>query len=383
MKKTNTLQIIQAEPDLQRRVKLLVGHGFKDEASKLIRDMAHVHTAMFHCDWHDQDLSRPLPRVTKDSYAVYVIITTNSKLDYHPAQRKEKDQHIIFELGWEREVLGWTEEESLDLLYMILAQALARPLNQWSFKQAEGTGRATRRLLPADDSLSKKIAALHLVYHLRQADFGHICGYLRDIPGFPFEGGGLTVPLDEQGLVNWIVERLKILGWTHDQIRKELVEWIWLKTDTHPQWLLPVAKAFVFGEADPTRTFAVRRWITQKFDYLLDTVPSRGKEEGLAEIFRQLFKIGQFGPADEDWVTDKLVQQMALGKVSSVRWFLAELSTTFGFIHIGKIREKAIETAKASGNHGTAVALIQDGGMWEGYELAEIVAIRSLSTKLE
>ena len=129
--KTDKLQIINSETDIQTRLKLLVDHGFTAEASQLIRGLARMNTAMFHYDWHDAAFCRPLPRVTDACSAVFVVITTNSKLDYHPTQRKEGDQHIIFELGWERQVLGWTEEESRQLVNFILAQAWVRPLNQW------------------------------------------------------------------------------------------------------------------------------------------------------------------------------------------------------------------------------------------------------------
>ncbi len=383
MKTTDKLQIINSEPDIQKRLKLLVDHGFKAEASQLIRDLARTHTAMFHYDWHDEAFCRPLPRVTDKGSAVYVIITTNNKLDYHPAQRKEGDRHIIFELGWERKALGWTEEESRQLLHTILAQALARPINQWSFKQAEGTGRATRRLLPANDPIAREIAALHLVYHLREADFGHICGYLGDIQGFPFVGGGMSKHLDEEGLVNWIVEQLLALDWTYDRIRKELVEWIWLKTGTWPQWLLPVAKAKVFGENDQVRAIAVRRWISQGFDNLLNMISGRRSDEGMAEVYRQLFRLGQFGAVDESWVLDKLVQQMALGKVKSVKWFLTEFAETLGFGQLDQVRDQAIEVAKAAGSYGIAMALIKDGGKTPDRELTEIVKVRSLATQLE
>lgn len=382
MKTTDKLGIINGESDIQKRLKLLVDHGFKAEASQLIWNMARTHTAMFHYDWHDETFCRPLPRVTDKDSAVYVIIATNSKLDYHPIQQKENDQHIIFELGWEREVLGWTSEESRQLLHTILAQALARPLNQWSFKQAEGTSRATRRLLPANESIVRQIAALYLVYHLREADFGHICIYLSNIEGFPFVDLGMK-PLDYKALINWIVDQLLESGWSSDRIHKELVEWIWLKTGTWPQWLLSVAEAKVFGENDKVRAIAVRRWITQGFDNLLNVYSYRGNKKEMTEVYRQLLRLGQFGTVDESWVLDKLVQHMALGKVKSVKWFLSEFAETLGFGQLDQVRDQAIEVAKAAGNYGIAVALIKDGGKTPDRELTEIVEIRSLATQLE
>lgn len=383
METANKLQIINSEPDIQRRLKLLVDHSFKAEASQLIRSLVRTHTTIFYFDWHDRAFCRPLPRVTDESSAVYVIITTSSKLDHHPDQGKEDDRHIIFELGWERKALDWTEVESRQLLHAVLAQALARPLNQWSFKQAEGTGRATRRLLPANDPIAREIAALHLVYHLREANFGHICGYLGDIQGFPFAGGGMSRPLDEEALVNWIVEQLLSLGWTPDRIRKELVEWIWLKMGTWPQWLLSVAKAKIFDANDQVRAIAVRRWINQRFDDLLNVFSRRDDRKEMAETYRQLFRLGQFGAIDESWVLNRLVQHMALGKASSVKWFLTEFSETLGFGQLNQVRDKAIEAAKAAGNYGIASALITDGSKTPDRELTEIVKVRSLATQLE
>ncbi len=383
MKTTDKLQIINSETDIQTRLKLLVDHGFTAEASQLIRGLARMHTAMFHYDWHDAVFCRPLPCVTDDSSSVYVIITTNNKFDYHPAQRKEGDQHIIFELGWERQVLGWTEEESRQLVNFILAQAWVRPLNQWSFKQAEGTGRAVRRLLPANNPIAREIAALHLVYHLREADFGHICNYLGDIPGYPFAGVGITKPHDEEVLVNWIVDQLLELGWSHTRIRKELVEWIWLKTTTWPQWLLAVAKAKAFVANDEARAIAVRRWVSLGFDNLLNIISCRKDREAMAETYRQLFQLGEFGAVDESWILDKLVQQLASGKAKSVRWFLTEFAATLGFGQLDQVRDRAIEVAKAAGNHGIALALNRDAGNMPDPELIEIVEVRSLETRLE
>lgn len=384
MKTTDKLQIINGETDIQTRLKLLVDHGFTAEASQLIRGLARTNTAMFHYDWHDGAFCQPLSRVTDVSSAVYVIITTNSRFDYHPAQRKEDDRHIVFELGWERKVLGWTEEESLQLLHTILAQALARPLNQWSFKQAEGTGRAARRLLPANNPIAREIAALHLVYHLREADFGHICNYLGDIPGFPFAGCGMRERSEEEGLVNWIAEQLLTLGWTRARIRKELTEWIWLKTTTWPHWLLAVAKAKnIFVLDDEARAIAVRRWITLGFDSLLSMISGRRGDEGIAEVYRQLFRLGQFNAADEPWILDKLVQQMAAGKVRLVKLFLAEFAPTLGFGQLDQVRDRAIEVAKAAGNYGIALALNRDAGNIPDPELIEIVEVRSLETRLE
>ncbi len=380
----NALQIINGEPDMQKRIKLLVDQGFRAEASQTIRELARAHTAMFQFDCNHRDFSRPLPRVTGGPYAVYVIITTSNRLDYHPGFKEKEDQHIIFELGWERQALGWTEEESLLFFSPILAHALALPLDQWSFRQAEGTGRAARRLLHASDPMAREIAALHLVYHLREANFRQTHSYLGDIKGFPFADNGVSKPPDANELVEWIIEQLLKLGWTHYQIRKELAEWILSKTKTPPQWLLPVAQASVFEKHDPTRASAVRHWVRHRFDSLPNTVPGQQAEAGgMAEVYRQLFRLGQFEAADEPWILDRLVRWMASGKVQSVTWFLAEFSEILGFGKLDQIRNRAIAYAQATGKHGIAVALIEDGGGTPDPELTDIVKVRGLTTKLK
>lgn len=383
METTKKLQIINGETNIQKRLKLLVDHGFVAEASQLIRDSVHAHTAMFHCDWNDQKFCQPLPRVTKESSGVYVIITSNNKLDYHPYHRKEGEWHIVFELGWERKALGWTKEESRQLVRAILAHAVTRPLNQWSFKQAEGTGRATRRLLPADDPMAREVAAMHLVYQLREADFGHICNYLADIKGFPFAGGGWSKPLDEDGLVNWIADQLLELGWTEDRIRKEFVEWMWLKTSTWPQWLLAVAKAKVFADGDQSRVAAIRHWIRQGFDYVLDVVPRRDDGKKMAETYRQLFQIGQFGSDDKGWICDKLVERIAVGKVKSAEFFVEQFGNVLELDPLNNMLVRALDTATNAGNYGIAVALAEHGKQTPDPSWIEIVEIRELSTKLE
>lgn len=385
MNATQRLQIISSETNPQRRLHLLVDQGFPNEASQLIWDLVHTQTALFHFDWHDPDLCRPLKRVSKKRSAVYVFVTSSNRLDYHPYPHNHDpgDTHIVFELGWEREVLGWSEENSRWLVREILAHALARPLSQWSFKQAEGTGRAARRLLPADDPMAREVAALHLVYQLREADFGHICNYLDNIEGFPFTGGGWSKPLDTEGLVNWIAEQLLALGWTRDRICKEFAEWIWLRTTTWPQWLLAVAKAKLFANNNPVRAMAVRRWLRQRFDYILNTAPRRNDKKEMAEAYRQLFQMGQFAMSDRHWMHDKLVAQLASGKVSSVEWFYHEFGGTLRLTSFTAILVEAIKIAERVGNYGIALGLTQRAGANPEQRLVDAVEVRRLSTELE
>jgi len=383
METTKRLQIINGETNIQKRLKLLVDHDFVAEAGQLIRDLVHAHTAMFHYDWHDQKFCQPLPRVTKESSGVYVIITSNNKLDYHPYHRKEGEWHIVFELGWERKALGWTKEESCQLVRAILAHAVARPLNQWSFKQAEGTGRAVRRLLPTDDSMAREVAAMHLVYQLREADFGHIYNYLADIKGFPYDSLMAERDGRDENLMNWIADQLLEFGWTPDRIRKEFVEWMWLKTSTWPQWLLAVAKAKVFADGDQSRVAAIRHWIRQGFDYMLDVVPRRDDGKKMAETYRQLFQIGQFGSDDNGWICNKLVERIAVGKVKSVEFFVEQFGKVLEVDPFDSMLVRALNTAANAGNYGIAVALAERGQQTPDPSWVEIVEIRELSTKLE
>lgn len=385
-KAKNVLSIIDGETNPQKKLALLVDHGFIAEAGNLIWDFARANTAMFYFDWHRHNLSHPLSRVTDDKSAIYVIITSGSKLDY-PSQGSNGD--IIFELGWERKILGWDEHESLRFMQTVFNQCLTRPLNQWSFRQAEGTGRASRRLLPSDDSTAREIAGLHLVYQLRQADFGHICGYLSDIDGFPFAGCGMDKPSEPEKVVNWIVDQLLNLDWTPDHIRKELLEWIWLKVDTHASWLLAVAKAKVFVRGDQVLTMAVRQWIIKNFDSLLNQLNDIRRRENMVErveknrVYNQLFNISQFGKEDEPWVIKKLVQHMALGKMSMVTNFVTRVSGVLGFNPLDQVTDLAIEVAKTAGNHGIALALMDCSGKTPDLDLIKTVKLRSLAVELE
>lgn len=382
MDATHKLKIISGETNLQKRLKLLIDHNLVAEASQLIRDLVHAHTAMFHFDWHDREFCKPLPRVTEESSAVYVIVTSSNRLDYHPYHRKEGEWHIVFELGWERKALGWTEEESRQLVRAILDHALARPLNQWSFKQAEGTGRAVRRLLPADDPMAREAAAMHLVYQLREADFGHIYGYLSDIEGFPYASFEAMRKGRDEALVNWIVDQLLELGWTQDRIRKELVEWMWLKTGTWPQWLLAVAKAKVFTDDDQSRVAAIRHWIHQGFEFWFER---RGDwcETKMAETHRQLFRIGQFGPDDKNWICDKLIGWLVTGKVRSVESFVEQFGNILELDPLDSMLARALNIAANAGNYGIAVALAKCSHQTPDPSWIEIVELRGLSTKLE
>lgn len=383
MDQTQKLQIINEEPNFQMRLKLLVDHGFLKEASQFIRGLAHTRTALFYYEWDGIPLCSPLSRVTKQRSTVYVIITSGSKLEYQP--QNDDEQHIIFELGWERQVLGWSEGESRELVRAIMAHALVRPLNQWFLRQAEGTARASRLLLPTDDPMAREVAALHLVYHLRRADFLDICGYLVEIEGFPFIGpigSPSRKKFDAEVLMNWIVTELLRLGWTSEHICKELVEWLWLKTDTCAEWLLAVAKVSFLSNSSPVRATAIRRWLMQGFDYLLDTVSTWEDKESATEAYRQLFRIGQLGAEDEGWISAKLVERMAAGKVVCVNWFFGQIGQALKFNNYSRIQERAIEAATKAGNYGIAVGLKYYAHEVPDRAWVDIANLRGLSTKI-
>lgn len=383
MENSRKLEIINGEPNLQRRLELLVSHGFKAEAKWMILELMRKGNALLHYDWHDAEFCKPLKRVTKSPSAIYVIITSSSKLDYHPSHRKEGEWHIVFELGWEQKVLGWGETESRTLVSAICSQVLARPLNQWSLKQAEGTSRAARRVLPATDMLAREIAALHLVFQLRQADFGHIYGYLRDIADFPYDA--LTAERSETaniGLVNWIIDKLIQLGWTQDRVHKELVEWLWLKTETWPQWLLAVAKAKVFSSGDQARKAAVRHWLMQGLDYALRVVPMRSHDrDEMAATYQELFDIGGFGTGDKCWVSDKLVAKLEMGDVSAVEFIVKKFGLATDTLD--DMLTRAQDTAVRAGRYGIAVGLARRRGVKVPREWLDIVKVRKLSTGLK
>lgn len=379
------LRIISGEPNIQKRLALLAKHGFKAEASKLIRSLARMHTAMFYFDWHERDFCEPLERVTPFVPGVYVIISSGSKLDYDPPHNL-----VIFELGWERVILDWSEEESVEFVRQILSQALTRPINQWSFKQSEGTGQAARRSLPPHDPTAREIAALHLVYHLRQADFNNMSSYLRGIEGFAFGPDCSNKQPSPGELVNWVADRLLALGWDIPRVRKELVEWISLKKEVWGNWMLAVVNASIFGTSDLPRAVALRRWIMQRFDHLIGICYNRdtNAEAHIAEVYKQLFQIAQLGNEDSVWIIEKLVKLMALGNSSSVHWFCREFPELAKVGSIYSIRSRAAALASHAGDYGITLALLRQAEQEIQVsqdipdELVAIVELRELSTEL-
>lgn len=389
--KKTKLQIINTEPNYQKRLKLLVDNDFIWDANQLIRKLAQTNTVMFHYEWHERELCRPLARVTDGTPGVYVIITSSDKLEYghSDSERKEGDFNVIFELEWAQKFLGWNEDQVVQFVRDVSAHALSRPLNQWSFNQAEGTSRASRRWMSFSNPTAREVAALHLVYQLRKANFGHICNYLGCIEGFPFPNGDLSKQTDLEKMVQWIADQLIELGWSPNRICKEFVEWIWLKKDTHPQWLLAVAKACAYDsgaeiyDGSCSRSIAVRHWLRHRLDFLIDCVSKPRNADEVTEVYRQLFQIGQLGSFDKDWIEVLLVSKMASGKVRAAYYFCKQFGNEFGIESIDILLVRAMNKAASAGDYAIAVALAKRGGLKFDSEWETIVSIRKLTAELE
>ncbi len=386
MNKQEKLQIINSEPNYQQRLKLLVDNGFIDEASQLVRALARTNTVMCFFEGHNSKFCRPLPRVSEGLAGLYIIITSSPKLDYNPNPQDALDHwYIIFELGWERAALGWTEDETKALVKVAMAHALARPINQWSLRQAQGTNLACQRLFDCSiNYMALQITALYLVFHLRLADFGHICQYLEDVKGFTLKPKSYD---DAPAVVNWIVEKLKQHGWTEDRIAKELLEWIHLKS-TWPEWLLAVAQAKVFpgDEIDSSRAIAVRLWIKHRLGSILDKDLFGGNRATSITAYKELFRIGQFGLDDKDWIEEELVERMALGRVGVVIFFIKHFGELFD-IKAGSdetaLTIRAMYKAARDGNYGIAVALARCCDRRPNQQWIERVQLLQLPTALE
>ncbi|MBT7007754.1 hypothetical protein HN958_04605 [Candidatus Falkowbacteria bacterium] len=369
MDKVQRLDIINSESDYQKRLELLVLYGFKREASRLIGDLASMHSViLFHAALNTALIVGP------DRSTVGVLITSSTRRGYHPDGQKEGEWHVVFELGWETKVLDWSAEQRDQLLLTAFGQALARPLNQWSINQAEGTARAARRFFSLETPIAREIAAWHLVFHLRQADFGRIGCYLSEIDGFPADQS-------ERSIVNWIVDQLIKLGWTRDRIRKELVEWIWLKVDTWPQWVVVVAEAKIFNKGDVSLAATVRRWILQRFDYLLEDVQCRRDRRKIADAYKRLFSIARFGNAEQSWVDERLVELLVQGALSNVKFIELHFSDVFS-LDFKDLATRAMNQASRVGDFGIAVALAEHFLLFQDPSWAEIVELRGLSTQL-
>lgn len=321
---TDVRRVIDKEPSYQRRLYLLVKNGLLKEANEFVWPLLDRWTTFFYFDWHGPEaVCAPLPRV-KDAAphdGVFVVCHDGTKFDLHKNTRTENaHREIAYELGWEDEVLKWESGMRTSLARTILAQAVARPLNQWSFRMAEGTSRAARLFLPVDDPLAREIAALHLVFQLREADFGHIHQWLRVIDGWPSGDDLMHDRMYASKIVDWIVQRLLVLGWTSDRVRKELLEWIWLHDGTHAEWMVAVASASVFEGKDPLRAAALRRFFARRLDMHLQRLSA--DREG--ESDRKLADLGMFTNDDFPYAKEKLEAALSDGKVEEAWWVLTQ-----------------------------------------------------------
>lgn len=382
MDQTHKLYLINEEPNPQQRLKLLVDHGFMAEATQLIEDAVHEHTTFFHLDWnYPGGVCHPLARArnTDLRHGLFVVCHSENSFERNLHSRKADHWEVAFELGWQEETLGWSRSQTQRLVTEVLSQTIVRPLNHWSDWQAEGSVWASQAILAPDDPLAREITALYLVYHLRQADFGHTHNYLTHLKQYPFKEKFPSTP----AMMTWMVDHLEELGWTHAQIRKELLEWIRLKTGTWPQWLLAVAKTKVFDENDPARAVAVRHYLRDKLEGFLWITPQRDDQRELTETYRQLFELGSFSTAATRAIQKKVVERLLQGKAKETEWFIKNFGTQLQLDELAEIiaitRDKAWETKQ----YGVLAALCQRYGGDPYPELDEIVELRQLSTKLK
>ena len=103
----------------------------------------------------------------------------------------------------------------------------------------------------------------------------------------------------------------------------------------------------------------------------------------MAETYRQLFQIGQFGSDDKGWICNKLIERMTTGKVGSVEFFVEQFGSVLELNPIDSMLAGALNIAANAGNYGIAVALAERSRQTPDPSWMEIVEIRELSTKLE
>jgi hypothetical protein len=233
--------------------------------------------------------------------------------------------------------------------------------------------------------MSWLITPLHLVFHMRQADFRHIYQYLVDVEGFSLKPESYD---DVPAIVNWIVVKLERLGWSKWQISKELLEWIHLKSSTRPEWLLAVARSDVFASdgSDVPLAMAVRHWIKHHLGSIFDKELFGGDRGASIRAYKELFKIGQFGLEDKDWIEAELVERMALGRVGVVVFFVRHFGGLFG-IKVGSddttLIVRAMHEAAKNGKYGVAVALARCCDRRPDQEWLEKVQLLQLPTSID
>jgi len=377
---TDKLLVINGEPNLQTRLGLLVQHGFIGEASELIRGLLRVRVVTFYYNWHSSDFCAPLQRVTEGRSGVYVVITAASLIDHSADKGGENKHDIVFEFGWEERVLSWDQDSRISFARAILAQAIIRPVNQGSLQTVEGNGRVANLPLLANYPEARAIAVYRVVYHLREARFANTATWFAGVHGFPAGTYG-SVAMRSKLFVVWAVDRLAALSWSPSCIRKELLEWMYLKLETSVEMFAAVAQSQVFEDGDIARAIAVRRWVCRNLDTLIssfDKVPER------LDAIRWLLKISQFDSEDDDWMIEAFAKALTAGRLTEVRTFFEVFrEDCLSFITFNQVLWWAIDTAETERNYGMVVALTRYSGGTPRQDYVEVVNIRGLSTELE
>ena len=335
MERSETLTVIQQEPDWAKRLDLLVRHKFHQEAWEFIEQMVGTQTAFF---WNTNDEStarmicRPLPlgqaRLRGERGTLLIC---HAGPDFEGSQvggKAKSPTEFAFELGWDRDILRTEESSRRRLARLVFAQALVRPINHWTPLMAEGTSRAAETLLGEEDPLARQLLGLYLIWQLRQADFKNMAIRL---------AGRLDIAAsrakdDPAYLVEWTVNKLLSLGWTPDQLRKELFEWMRLHATTNPYWMVAVAQQTLFDDYEIGRAMALRSYAGKALDNLIDRTKERTDEmrERENQIILKLADLGLFDQYDPRLAENHLAAGLCGGKSDNVRWVFDRFGVELG-----------------------------------------------------
>lgn len=355
MTMTTLLNSINAVPSAQDRLALYAKHGLKEWATNLIHRSVQNGTAFFYFDWHNPDrVCAPLPRckgTIKRGDGVFLVCHKGSKFEtFQNHAKNEGLDQIAFELGWEKEALDWTPDMRLDLIRIVGNQALARPLSQWTLRQAEGTIQAVRQLLPTQDALARDLSAQHIVFHLREADFGRMPMYLT-------RSHNCADKLEPDVLVRWVVSELRSLGWDESRIRKELAEWMHLKDGTWPESMLAVAQHELFTNFPDMRRQALRRYCAKILEFWL-------KDRRQTTFLLELARLGLFDHHDQPRFEERVLECLGAGEVTNSDQIVRDYGPVIwrqepaeAAALLKRLAEQAIHNAVTNGQFSVAVAL--------------------------
>ncbi|MCB9808348.1 hypothetical protein H6770_03775 [Candidatus Peribacteria bacterium] len=375
MNRRQELEEINKVSNRQQRLHLLVANQFFDAATKLIKDAAESGMVFFYYDWHNpQRVCQPLKRWSKGDAVcgIFVVIHDNTKLE---KSREKDDSEIVFEFGWEREVLNWSSNDSFELAYKAFLLAQVRPLNHWTLRQAEGTGRIVRRMLEASDPVRRELEAMHLVFHVRRAEFGKITPYLSDIAEFDRERIVTKLGTDYCLLIEWISSQLQFLGWSKSRIRKEFLEWIYLQKGTWAGYMEAIALSDVFDDHDPALSVALQVWLQDKMrDIVMHVLDRRDADEFRA--YNALFKIADlFGSVGV--LKKALITQMVAGHATNAGKVVTEFGVAMGITGISaesqaatweKLCTCAVHSAMQDGKYRIACEIVERWNVCTGLQ---------------